>query len=204
MGVMVRGLRRILVAMALLMLLGTIACWVRSYWVEDQFWWKSYTQPKAERRQEFRLETWSGRVTIAYQRCVPRRYGDKPMFVWNSEPAESGWSGEFDFEGRKTVLGFGALSFDIPRGGTQSGDEEQDQEWDVLFPFWFVTLLLGIPSALWLRGVWKRTRGVRRDRLGLCVQCGYDLRASTGCCPECGREIKTPARIAQSTWSREL
>jgi hypothetical protein len=49
-------------------------------------------------------------------------------------------------------------------------------------PFWFIVLATAIPPALWSRN--------RRRRLpdGLCHFCGYDLRATPGRCPECGRE----------------
>jgi hypothetical protein len=40
---------------------------------------------------------------------------------------------------------------------------------------------------------WLETReDRRRHRLGLCAFCGFDLRASTQRCPECGRAIPPP------------
>lgn len=54
-------------------------------------------------------------------------------------------------------------------------------------PMWFVQLAL---SGLVVRAYvpWRRYR--RRVREGLCLACGYDLRASEERCPECGRGIR--------------
>src|SRR5438309_9323647 len=35
-----------------------------------------------------------------------------------------------------------------------------------------------------------------RQRAGLCLVCGYDLRATLGCCPECGVIPKNPLEIS--------
>jgi hypothetical protein len=57
---------------------------------------------------------------------------------------------------------------------------------DLSIPYWLLTALtLMLPlttTALWTR---RRARHRRRAR-GLCVACGYDLRATPGRCPECG------------------
>lgn len=42
------------------------------------------------------------------------------------------------------------------------------------------------PMAWTAVGVHRRLRRRRRARAGLCLKCGYDLRASPGPCPECG------------------
>jgi hypothetical protein len=49
---------------------------------------------------------------------------------------------------------------------------------------WWIPLLLCMapPAAAAARSFHRRKRRV----LGLCVECGYDLRASAGRCPECG------------------
>jgi hypothetical protein len=51
----------------------------------------------------------------------------------------------------------------------------------LVVPYWFV---LTVGTLLVVRGARRRTRHPARE--GLCVRCGYDLRASSGRCPECG------------------
>ncbi len=50
-------------------------------------------------------------------------------------------------------------------------------------PLWFILLASSAPAALWLRYL---RRSLTRRRLGLCANCGYDLRATPQRCPECG------------------
>lgn len=60
---------------------------------------------------------------------------------------------------------------------------------------WSVRLPLLVPIALFaILPAIKVSRWIRRDyrrEHGLCLRCGYDLRGSTGRCPECGAEITT-------------
>jgi hypothetical protein len=53
------------------------------------------------------------------------------------------------------------------------------------FPHWLPAILFALAPTYWLLGPRRRER--RRRRLGLCLNCGYDLRASPERCPECGR-----------------
>jgi hypothetical protein len=57
-------------------------------------------------------------------------------------------------------------------------------------PYWALAVGAGVAPALWVRG-WRRRR-IRARRLarGQCVRCGYDLRATSGACPECGMSRK--------------
>ena len=59
-------------------------------------------------------------------------------------------------------------------------------EFGVSLPCWQAAALSACLPAHWLLRRRRRQIGRRRADLGHCVGCGYDLRASTGRCPECG------------------
>jgi len=54
--------------------------------------------------------------------------------------------------------------------------------------YWQIVLVAASPGTLaWLIAGLRRRRAARRRRTALCAWCGYDLRATPGRCPECGR-----------------
>jgi hypothetical protein len=63
--------------------------------------------------------------------------------------------------------------------------------WDARIPYWLILLVSGIYPAVRIRALSLRRR---RERLGLCLTCGYDLRESANRCPECGVEITAFSR----------
>jgi hypothetical protein len=53
----------------------------------------------------------------------------------------------------------------------------------IYVPLWVVF------AALLAAGIWARRKAHQPPRPGLCVSCGYDLRATPEKCPECGTVI---------------
>jgi hypothetical protein len=59
--------------------------------------------------------------------------------------------------------------------------------------YWLLLLLSAFPLIAYFYLTRGRRRGENRAHKGLCVTCGYDLRAHApgSCCPECGMPIRT-------------
>ena len=89
-----------------------------------------------------------------------------------------------EFDGGFSAAGPGETGFIWRSNPHPSG-----LDWRVMIPTWTLLLLSIVPVAGWLD--WRRARlaRARRREAGLCVACGYDLRASKDRCPECGRPI---------------
>ena len=93
---------------------------------------------------------------------------------------------------------WGKVQFDIDRRilGFQMAGGGPYQPFVLRIPYWApltlfaLTTWLLLPKALSLRAFRRR----RWARTGRCHQCGYDLRASSGICPECGRPIDPMAK----------
>jgi hypothetical protein len=68
--------------------------------------------------------------------------------------------------------------------------------WFVRIPHWFFAAAFAATSILSLRKHLRLQRMWARHEKGLCPYCGYDLRASSGTCPECGKPTPQPVPAA--------
>ena len=166
-------------ALSLMLGVAAAAVGVRSYVATDDILW---TAPGARR---VGLGTARGRVTF----CV----------IEGLAPGEFGVprNGKgFRYTNLTSYVGVHAFVPEVRTTFHAAGFERKEAKYFTARLRWFVAplwsvLLVATPlPTVWLP--WFRTHRSRR-RHGLCVTCGYDLRATPGRCPECGTPGTTPA-----------
>jgi hypothetical protein len=167
---MIRRLFTVASVLSLLLALASAAAVDRSYWVVARV---SYT----ERNGYGRMMVSCGRVVDLFQPTA------RPLSVGGRQYA--GWS----VYARPAGVGDPAVDLPADRFGFGSGhfftSMAHDMEWRS-YPIWWLPAPFMFISLAGFAGSLRR----RRRRLaGLCAVCGYDLRASTDRCPECGTPI---------------
>ena len=196
--------------------LGTVLLWLRSHWAEEQL---LLTGPGSSYcRLISSGQRWGGASLVLVAGVGWPAWGHAPFHSvardWSALPAEFCYYVDHPGYNRPVVYerGTGGICFG-PDGNAWS------YEWSELnrgpanvkpkyvqvsycrieVSHWVAIVLFGIPPLAWLAFHLRRARCERwRLRSGLCLECGYDLRASKERCPECGTAIPAE-QVAEGT-----
>src|ERR1044071_134887 len=151
---------------------------MRSYFVDD---WIShgrngYASDTTLIRRFVGIRSSRGHVTIGKGEFSSLLFGSTPVregFMWRREKLAAQQSNQgvvWEF------AGFRYAKMEHPL----------IKMWSFAIPYWSLVGVAGIPVG------WEVVRRVRVARRGVgkfCPKCGYDLRATVGRCPECGRVV---------------
>jgi hypothetical protein len=177
--------RHWLVLLLTLLAILNVALWMRSGWVAERIEYLTFEERGLNLvRHEYLFASGNGLCNVVHVSDEVPAYGPdhtgRAVAGWYYERGTGVWTPPPTVLGR---LGFTALTF---RHGTQAWTQ-------MTVPYWCTTILLVLPSVVLI--VRARREAIHRQRLalGLCVSCGYDLRASAQRCPECGAAIVSAA-----------
>lgn len=167
-----RALFSVSAMLSLLLFLACGAAWVRSYWRADLFDFMGVHASAGfvSSRGGFRYyRGWSEPESLLH--CRTYHTVSKPPITITPNP-----SNPVNFDSRllRIFISYG-------KAGRYS-------YFDLIVPDWILCVLTALLPMAWFAGFRARGRRKRRLKYGLCLGCGYDLRASSGRCPECGRE----------------
>lgn len=193
MPTVLRLARRVLTIVSLLCFLGVATLWVRSRWFDELMilqWgrhsgdrWRFVQASLGSTAGSFiasmEIQNTTDPQYLRFYRKMPVgptvlfRSRDRTGWAASTSGGRSRWWNRLGFYHASSTSGAPLVVF---------------EHW-VGMPHWLFLPILSVMPLRWLRGAWKRGR---RRRAGLCLRCGYDLRASPERCPECGTAV-TPS-----------
>ncbi|MCL2639393.1 MAG: hypothetical protein FWD53_00960 [Phycisphaerales bacterium] len=192
-------------ALLLIMPLALSAAWLRSYWVQEEIWYR-YSDDYAYFGGGTIYETviGSARGALYYihkERLIPSRQAtdgpDAPFsFRWYDRRNYTHYFCANAVIGKipwQPAPNWRKAGFDYVQGYDR--DFGYELHWRrIVIPYWALIVLLSLP--LWFFAThWRNVRTQHhRQKNNLCLHCGYDLRAHRpgDKCPECGTQIPQP------------
>jgi hypothetical protein len=177
---LVRILLNAATVLSLVLCVGTVAAWVRSYQARDMIWW-AQPNPRLLRASTHR----GGFAVEVFTPQLGAYFANPPGAGWEQSAPES-----YSATVRSRWTRCNRFGFALDR--VQNSEFVMRQ---LACPYWFILLLTAILPAARLAG-WRRRRA-RRLRMGasLCRRCGYDCRATPDRCPECGTPVAAPSAL---------
>ncbi len=180
-----RFLFTVLAGLSAIILVLVLGFWIRAYWAVDCLNYL-YVEPRPSEmfHTQFNAVSYMGLIYVGFGET------HHPVGVTANRP--NGWvysRGALQPAPNDWIEGLTRFEFRIdvqPASMPSPGKYTH-----VMIPAWFVALIAVPLPIVWVR---SRLRNWRRQRAGLCLTCGYDLRASQDRCPECGTAI--PPRVA--------
>jgi predicted RNA-binding Zn-ribbon protein involved in translation (DUF1610 family) len=185
-GKVLRTVVRWLTSLSAALCVLTLVLWLRSYWIRD------YVGLIGTRRAlNFEWARGSCLATFRYGGGEPVAgvWSKVIQMTWRRSPVtivRSMWTPE---QGETVYLRMGERFFirHYPH------DPANKSVYEVLAPGWLPPLVFAPGLWFWGRRKYRRILTWRRRKAGLCEACGYDVRESSGRCPECGKAIAARA-----------
>jgi hypothetical protein len=204
----------IVAAASLVLSAATAILWVRSYWRADVIGFHLFRADDGGTIIRKRRDAGSSGarlvVSMSTTQMIPERHPG--TFVFQSREPR-GWSfGVFPAPYRFALMGepqFDALGLRVAwRWGRETDMKNyfprgpigkvRTSDMSLAVPHWMVVLMGLMAPTWWFLRRRKLLLRLGRVKQGLCVSCGYDLRASPhdGRCPECGAVPAVPLTAA--------
>jgi hypothetical protein len=200
-------------AMSLLLFVATVALWVRSSWIGDEFSFRlASIRDKDGNTAVYGCQGYiqGGGIWIDYaiENFFPPDLAVKLRPAWSHEYVLPGrylyasdilrwrWLAQMNRTSHSLVR-LGRFGMEWMRVKWPLPSQRADTHLVVAVPLWSLSALFLIFPLAWDIGHRRRHRAICRVHAGRCPNCNYDLRATPDFCPECGavpliKEIPLP------------
>ena len=188
---MIRRLFTVASVLSLLLCGVSVVLWVRSTSHEDDLIY----QPGHPYGWMWWFNSYNGRIQLLLGEDAIPEFRTAHLRLTTAMVETPGWDSFHVAYAGGAGFGIGTTTFGhFDPSAAYSGTGPMPYVWVQLHcvkvPYWSIALATSALPLVWLRGYLRRALRQRRQR---CIHCGYDLRASTDRCPECGTPVPTKA-----------